>query len=124
MQALRDDLAASEARVDDLTYRLATANSFGDQCLDDIGRAMNRAEAAEQSLAAMQARVDGLEADAARYRFCVEHDVFPVIANDGKTWVVFVSVTSRRRSMFAAQTPSEAIDAAIAAQRQETGNDD
>ena len=54
-------LAASEARVDDLTYRLATANAFGEQCMTDINALLQRAESAEQSLAAMQARVDGLE---------------------------------------------------------------
>lgn len=68
-----------------------------------------------------QARAEAAEQDARRLRFCIERDVFPVIANDGKTWVMFVAVSSARRSMFASESPEEAIDAAIAAQQKEEG---
>lgn len=53
--------------------------------------------------------------DAERFRFCVNHDVFPVRGQDGERWVMFVAITSNRRSSFFGTTPSEAVDAAIAA---------
>lgn len=55
------------------------------------------------------------EADAARWKFCVEHGVFPVRDQGGEQWMMFVAVASSRRSLFVGDSPAEAVDSAIGA---------
>lgn len=57
---------------------------------------------------------DAAVSDAERYDFCVNHDSFPTLARNGKTWVMFVPTTSNRRASFFGKNPTEVIDAARA----------
>ena len=63
------------------------------------------------AIAESEARAD---ADARRFAFCNAHKVFPVLGQDGGRWVMFVAITSTKRTAFFGATPAEAIDAAIA----------
>lgn len=91
--------------VPDKEHFIALWLAERDPLATDLAAAIERAEAAER--------------DAARFAFCVARDVFPVRDNGGVQWVMFVAVTSARRSLFIGDTPAEAIDAAIAAQQAE-----
>lgn len=55
------------------------------------------------------------EIDAKRWRFAVKHNCFPVIAQDGETWVVWGRSRDWKRRTFMGKSPDEAIDAAMAA---------
>ena len=59
--------------------------------------------------------------DGDRWRFAVENNCFPAIAQDGKTWVVWVRNSNYKRRTFMADTPSEAIDLAMAEQPRPKG---
>jgi len=51
-----------------------------------------------------------------RWTFCSAAKTFPVLAQDGETWVMFVPVGGRStRSSFMGKSPEEVVDAAMAA---------
>lgn len=52
--------------------------------------------------------------DAKRWRYAVENNCFPTIAQDGETWVVWSRDRNYKRRTFMGKSPDEAIDAAIA----------
>ena len=111
-------LAASEARVKELELQLIAARP-----LFSYRYFKAKAEAAEQSLSAMQARVDGLEADAGRL------DAITRLPGQFSSRKLLdgVSVHMQGHGYFFGSTPRDAIDAyiaAIAAQRQEPTNGD
>jgi hypothetical protein len=67
-------------------------------------------------IAELTARAEAAEArvaDAVRWQFCCEREVFPVKNQSGDSWTMFVAVNSSRRSSFHGPTPNAAIDAAI-----------
>lgn len=118
--------------MDDLIERLRAVKwevtDDGDRMPDDPTQKCvfvdMRPDEFEALLRETAAALEAAREDAERWRFCVERDVMPVIANDGKTWCMFVAITSNRRSLFTGKTPAEAVDAAIDRERaKENGND-
>lgn len=54
--------------------------------------------------------------DGDRWRFAMANNCFPVIAQDGKTWVVWARNSNYKRRTFMAANPNDAIDLAMAEQ--------
>lgn len=84
---------------------------FASQFPKTAERIRNELAALATRLAESEARAEG---DAKRFAFCNAHKVFPVLGQDGGRWVMFVAITSAKRTAFFGATPAEAIDAAIA----------
>ena len=62
-----------------------------------------------------------MDRDAIRWRFAVEHKCFPVLSQDGETWVVHGRFKDFKYRPYMGKTPDEAIDLAIEALRARTG---
>lgn len=56
---------------------------------------------------------DQHDLDANRWRFAVDGNCFPTIAQDGVTWVVWGRNRDWKRRTFMGSTPDEAIDLAM-----------
>ena len=57
--------------------------------------------------------MDKNDQDAKRWRYAVEKNCFPVISQDGETWVAWARDSNYKRRTFMGKSPEEAIDAAM-----------